>query len=659
MPQDGLAAALTPAARKNTPTARPLPAVNGLVGPQGRGETVTLFSKVKAWLTASAVAAAPASGLRDQASGIGDQKSAPLDRYILSSARDRWMAPDLRCYTPERVISTLRGAFSGDLTAQWELFDLMEGTSPRIAKNLAELKQTLEDFDWPLEAWASDGAEPSAEAQRRKRVVEEILWHMEPDPTLDENDFSDLCRDLADAWGKAVSVQELDWTTRPFEGGSIVALKASRWVHPRNYGYAEDASGTDRLMLRTSELKSSGTKPDAGYRMPDARFTTAAQWLPFPADKFLVGVAKQKTGHPIGAALLRPLAWWWAVTNFTGEWLVNLAQIFGVPIRWANYAQGAAPAQIAQIEAMLENMGSAAWGAFPAGTTLELKEALKAGQDNPQIAILNIFDKICDLLILGQSVTGDAGQKGGGLGTENNLKAEILSGRKQALLKWAVKTLNQQLIPAICRLNFGDTAEMPYFVCGEEDGEDAKTVAETFEIALRSGIALKKDFAYAQLGFPQPAKGDEVIEGRSPMPDPGLQMTERGRVGADTQPAFGQARAGTIVRASSAQQQLAANIAEDITGISAEWLGGALPWFRALAQAAEDPKVTDSEFEALIVRARRALPTEVAPLLNSQSLAVALENSMGAAMVNGAVTGYLSRKSKIGNRKPEIAGGVA
>jgi hypothetical protein len=52
--------------------------------------------------------------------------------------------------------------------------------------------------------------------------------------------------DVLDAWGKGISVQELLWEIRPYEGGSIIAPRASRWVHPRHYGYAQNDS---RLML--------------------------------------------------------------------------------------------------------------------------------------------------------------------------------------------------------------------------------------------------------------------------------------------------------------------------------------------------------------------------------------------------------------------------
>lgn len=617
---------------------------------------------------------AAAANLGDPGPEIANRKSEignPMQPFLLSSARDRWMSQDLRSYTPDRVMAILRGAFSGDLTAQWELFDLMESTEPRIQKNLAELKQVLEDHDWPLQAYAEEGQEPSKEAIRRKRIVSEVVWRMDADPTLDESDFSDLCRDLADAWGKGVALQELDWTDLPFEGGTILGLKAARWVHPRYYGYPNRVDKADRLMLNVAEL--TRTNPQLGATLADyaqrGLIESDGQWATVPRDKFLVGVAKQKTGHPIGGALLRPLAWWWAVANFSSEWLVNLAQIFGVPIRWATYAVGAPPDQIRKIEDMLENMGSASWAAFPAGTALELKDAVKAGTDNPQVALLGIIHKIYDLLILGQSTTGDAaGEKGGGMNSDNTSKKAILSGRKLALLKWSAKTLNAQLIPAICRMNFGDLLEMPYFVVGEEEEEDAKMVADTYKVVLDSGVAIPKKHYYDSVGIPMPEPGEDVIEGRGQqMPDPGSLMPDAGgrAAGQRTQggPIKGQAMfgregrerffsyPGVIVQAQSAQDRLAAHVAESVTGVSAEWLGGALPYFRQLVGIAENPDVSDAEFVAFVDRARRGLPQDVAPYLRPQAVAEALEDAMGASLVNGAVAGYLGRPVPAGGAR--------
>src|SRR5579884_2360167 len=74
--------------------------------------------------------------------------------YILPNARDRWMATNLHYYSPKRVENIARSAMSGNTVAQWQMFDLMEQTWPRLAKNLNELKDAVVDLDWTLQAYA-------------------------------------------------------------------------------------------------------------------------------------------------------------------------------------------------------------------------------------------------------------------------------------------------------------------------------------------------------------------------------------------------------------------------------------------------------------------------------------------------------------------------
>jgi phage gp29-like protein len=542
-----------------------------------------------------------------------------LIRLLRPEVRDRWRFTRVSDYTPERIEAVLRGVVAGELVAQWELFDLMEESWPRLAKNLAELKGALQECEWAVQAWAPADGEASAEAKRRALLLEEAIWHSEPDPTLDENDWQDLLRDVADAWGKGLSVQELHWAPRSYEGGTLIGLRAAHWVHPRYYGYPTGGTGTeDRLMIRTREL------PDAA-RLQLGSGSVGDEWLPFPPDKFLVAIAKQRTGHPITSALLRTLAWWWCASNFTAEWLLNLAQIFGVPIRWATYDANASEEVKRQLEEMLEQMGSEAWAAFPTGTTMELKEGVRSAEDNPQKVLHDTADTVCDLLILGQTLTSDVGSSGSrALG---DVHQAVLTGRKNALVKWVAKVLNQQFVPAWCRLNFGDVRECPYFLAGEDLEEDAKKLAERDEILARLGMEFPKAWFYERHQVPMPGAGDETIGGEPEPADPGAP-------GSTGRPA--------VARAKSAQEKLTDAVMEDLTGVEAKWLAGAKPFFRRLIALALSKNVTDGDFVEALERAQRQIP-DLFDRLDVGAVQRAMEKAMGAAVVNGAVEGYLKR----------------
>ena len=132
----------------------------------------------------------------------------------------------------------------------------------------------------------------------------------------------------------------------------------------------------------------------------------------FPQDQFIVSIFKQKSGHPISGALLRILGFWWAASNFSWEWFLNLAQIFGVPLRWTTVAKDAPPDTILQVETMMANLGSAAWAVFPEGTKIEVQKALESARDNPAKAFIDAGDIICDTIILGQTLTTSQGERG-------------------------------------------------------------------------------------------------------------------------------------------------------------------------------------------------------------------------------------------------------
>lgn len=546
-------------------------------------------------------------------------------RIIINpEARDRWMTGTVRHFTPEQVERTIRGAMMGNLLAQWEMFDLMEATWPRLSKNLNELKDAVKGQEWPLQPWAAKGQKPTIKAQRRADLVEDLVWNMTPEPDNDENDFEGLIGDLLDAWGKGISVQELLWEVKAYDGGKAFAPRATRWVHPRHYGYPSVGS---RLMLDSREsgvlLEADGGEALEGY-------------VRFPENKFLIAVAKNKSGHPAGASLLRVLGFFWAASNFTWEWFLNFAQIFGMPIRWANYDPNASKETIDLICDMLANMGSAGWAAFPSGTTMELKEAMKAAGDNPHIALLKAADTICDIIILGQTLTTDAGDRGTqALGTVHKT---VLDGRKLAAANFVGRILNRQLIPAICLLNFGNTEECPYFMTQADEPDDSKAMAERDQILLNAGVEMPKAWFYERHEIPMPGEGEDVVAGRnqdeSSMTNPGDALALAKRVlGSQF----------SVLRAKDATELLTERVMEDLTSVEAKWLAGVKPYFQRLVTAAEDQNISDEDFVRALAQAQNQIP-ELFRHLDAEALRSALEKTMGAAMVNGAVQGAMRRR---------------
>ena len=594
--------------------------------------------------------------------GAAPGLSPVLQQIVRPSAQGNWIYSQAKSYTPDLIDSILRLGQFGDLFSQWQLFQLMEDTWPRLAKNLNEVKRAVTQMQWTISPPPDiDGDADKAEAERRADFVREVLFAMTPEAGDDANDFRDTVYDILDSWGKGVSVLEIDWERKASSVGPAIAPKQTRWVHPQNYGY-DFTYG--RLALRKGGpgLMAGVGGPTMPVAYPGSQENGPAAFIPFVRNKFIVTKARHRSGLVTGAAMLRPLAFWWAASNFTAGFLLNFAQIFGMPIRWASY-DPQNQSLLPLIEDMLQNMGSAGWAVFPTGTALELKEAVKSGTDNPQAYVHELADKQCDQLILGQTLTSDTGKSGGG----SHALGQVHAGIRDEIIRGAADIVEgalQQLVCAIVILNFGDDRLMPRATAESVREDEGLVKAQRDQVLIQSGVALPKEWLYERHEIPMPEEGEDVVTG-SAQQNPDAQNNPSARQGpADGQKGNQQtaapspedpadaaaqgddveARAALVLgKASMAESKLADLIAEEVTGIEAKWLGGAKPWFVALIQAAKNPALTDEEFERFLEARAARVPQELAPLLKPEAVATAMEQFMGAAAVNGAVKAYLAR----------------
>lgn len=408
---------------------------------------------------------------------IGLQKTQTTQQsdWILPAARGNWQRVDMAQMTPDYVASILRSALSGDSPAQEQaLWNLMITTWPRLAKNILDVKNSVAALDWSVMD-AHDDCDlrdliANAQNGMRGNVFEDGLG------------WSGMLRSLINGYFRGISIVEIDW--RSSSDGTAVLPRQVRRVPPSFYGWdSEDG------ILKLKQDDKLGE---------------------FPPNKFIIATHNISDDHPSGGAMLRCLAWWWTAANFSQEWLLNFAQLFGQPLRWATYDPSDKNAKH-NLEIMLENMGSNAYGAAPAGTELKLLESSKNGGDNPQTAIINQADKICDLLILGQTLTSDAGNNGSrALG---EVQQDTHSGVIDAVGNWLAEILNDQLVPAICNLNREtlDHSRLPWFEPSPKSVKDRKLLAETFKICLECGVEISKEWLHEQLDIPLPQEGESIM----------------------------------------------------------------------------------------------------------------------------------------------------
>ena len=422
-----------------------------------------------------------------------------MQDIIRPTLRDRWLFGDLTNWTPAQLQNTIASAMSGNIYYMLNLYDLMISSWDRLSTNLRKISDAVSTLDWDVQPYCAEGQDPDPEAIRRAQLFEAAIWTMRPKPAADESGFGATVLDLADAFAKGIAVSEIHWEQRDINGTTMIAPRCTKHLPPRFLAYPPTDDQMDRLGLNAVQVNLSSS---SGPSVPSVPFCD------FPDNKFLVAILKSKSGHPITSGLLRTLGFWWIARTFSAQWFLNLAQIFGIPIRWATHSPDASETTLAVLDSFLENLGSAGWARFPEGVKLELKEASGNSAGNPTESLINLADRICDITILGQTLTSDVQSSGSrALGdVHKNVEDKI---KFQIAAKLAV-ILNEQLVPAFWRLNFGDDKYHASFLPISRDKEDPTKLAAW--VKLVAGIfPVSKSWAYETCGVPMPGPADETI----------------------------------------------------------------------------------------------------------------------------------------------------
>jgi phage gp29-like protein len=397
---------------------------------------------------------------------------------------------------PSQIRWVLQNAAQGSLTDQYELFSLMEDTWPRLLKNLAEVRSNASRGKFTIQPYVTGGGKPTESAKEKADLVEAALKNWRPRPGTLELGFEDALFHVLDAYGKGIAVLEVGWSKNP-DG---ILPRCAHMLSPRRYGWSPD--GTELGLLGSGSAVWTPTP-------------TTTSWEPFPSGQFWCGIWQARSGAPGATALLRALAPYWVGITFGWEWLLATAQIFGVPFRWATY-DPTRPELLSTLTQMLQQMATAGYAAFPAGTTLDFKDAVTRSQDNPQILIQNLADKACDLLILGQESSGQAHSGnalgGGGMAQlQGEVRREVLHSAAQ----WCANLLNYQLVPALLQWNWGDVSEQPTVVPDLAGDPDPVQVATRDQVlSTIPGVRFVASEFYERHGLSKPEDGDETIGGQ-------------------------------------------------------------------------------------------------------------------------------------------------
>lgn len=437
---------------------------------------------------------------------------------------------DLANVTPEQVRTILRNVRTGKLEDQDRLFRLMLDTWPRLRKALNEVSGAVSRLKLEIKPAIREGAEdPTPQALRIHEVVERSLNSYSPKPGHWELDTGQMVNALIDAYAKGISVVEIIWQNE----NNIISPRCYAPVPAKYLAFPQFSNEIDRLMIAPDGVNNSVLED-------------------FPPDRFVIGVWSQGGAHPIYGANLRALTKYWLASIYGLGWLMQFAQLYGIPMRTAK-TDGTEEA-LNKAEDMLESIGSSGWAATGPGVDFAIHSAISGSGDSlPQSHLMDVADRACDILMLGQTLTTD--NTGTGSRALGDVHAGIRGEVLQSVSSWVASIITSQLIPAIVRMNFGAVAseDMPYCELHIPVVKDEKAIAERVKIYKEIGIPMPKQWFYDELGIPLPIEGEEIFgedqpQEEEPLLEPVVEEEipiESARVEVDLRPTEEMARNAT------------------------------------------------------------------------------------------------------------------
>lgn len=387
-----------------------------------------------------------------------------------------------RGLTPERLASILLQAEEGDSQRYFELGEDMEEKDLHYLGVLGTRKRAVSQLELSVEA-ASDAADDV-------KIADDLRDWLRRD-TLSAELF-----DILDAIGKGVSCSEICWE-----------LTAKRWRpariirrDPRFFEFSRDDGET--LLLR-----------EAGQLVPLAPF------------KYIVHVAKAKSGLAVRGGLARAVSWIWLFKNFSIKDWVAFGEVFGQPYRIGKYEPNATPEDKAALLRAVASVGSDAAAIIPTSMVVEFVEAAKSGSIDVYDRVARFFDEQLSKAVLGQTTTTEVTQ-GGGSRALGEVHAGVAQDIRDSDALSLMATLNRDLVRPYVDLNYGPRERYPRLFIGRADELTLKERLDyTFKFVMQ-GMKVETSEVRDRLGWSDPEEGEDVLmparTAMAPTPPPAI-----------------------------------------------------------------------------------------------------------------------------------------
>ena len=434
-----------------------------------------------------------------------------MSKKVKLDAWQKFQNSLLTQYNIEQLAELKRSNWSGLLLGIDKLYATMYHEWDALQKDVNDIAGAVRTLEWTVTPNVKDGEEPSELAQQVADVVNEALWKRAKVPLGGfSHSFLQLVESMVHAIFRGYNVHQIEWVN----DGQIVYPGRYVQLYPQFLMWETQCGKPDRLLL-----------------VPDGQ---SGQGVPFAEDMFIVALNNNGPDHPVYNATFYSLVNWFLAYKFGLGWFMQFAQKYGMPKQVFRYGSEREKEQLInemEDDRVLNSI-------FLKGDRqYEIINPVQGGASLPQAVLVQKAEEACHKAILGQTLTSDTSSHGGSLA-----QAKVHAGVRSELVlqkaEFVCEILNQQLIPAIVRLNFGRSEGMPLpeLRCKLPQEQHTADVLNYWKTVKEMGVPFKKSEFHDSTGISMPGEGDDVYGGEQQGAIPGMDGVIAPQDGNDDDP---------------------------------------------------------------------------------------------------------------------------
>lgn len=395
------------------------------------------------------------------------EMTSELSAPTLGSVRQIQSSHPAEGITPLRLAAILREAETGDATAYLDLAEQMEEKDLHYAAVLGVRKRAIRSLDLIVEP--GDDSDAAAEAAD---LVREVM-----NGVVVKEDLIDML----DAIGKGYSVCEIVWEE----------LSAKRWLPVQIEQRPPQFFEFDRVNGRHLYLRGAAT--------PE----------PLAPAKFIVHLARAKSGLPIRGGLARLAAWGWMFKNYTvKDWSIFL-EAYGHPLRLGKYdPQTASEDDKRTLLRAARQIGIDMAAIIPNNMMLDVVATPTGGTNEAYEKKARWWDEQLSKGVLGQVATTDAIAGGHAVG---KIHEEVRSDIRDSDAEQLAGTLMRDLAAPMTRLNLGETVPVPRIRFQAPERIDPDKLLKLMEVAGPAGLRIATGDIYKAFSLREPDEADPIL----------------------------------------------------------------------------------------------------------------------------------------------------